>query len=132
MDNTGGCLLYLNKDSLGTSITTAKSSEINVLVPDAGSDGDWVWSLCALLLHDLDFLLSFDQILTRMYSFFPFLPFNLLRNIFALFPIKRRKEKRKIVHFCFLSSGKVLCFWALKAFFFCYVQFASRVVEFSN
>lgn len=42
VDNTGGCLLYLSKDSLGTSITTAKSSEINVLVPHAGSDGDWV------------------------------------------------------------------------------------------
>ena len=42
MDNTGGCVLYLSKDSLGTSITTAKSSEINVLVP--GSDGDWVRS----------------------------------------------------------------------------------------
>ncbi|KAG7035090.1 Cyclase-associated protein 1 [Cucurbita argyrosperma subsp. argyrosperma] len=40
VDNTGGCVLYLSKDSLGTSITTAKSSEINVLVP--GSDGDWV------------------------------------------------------------------------------------------
>ncbi|XP_058080873.1 cyclase-associated protein 1 [Magnolia sinica] len=41
VDNTGGCQLYLSKDSLGTSITTAKSSEINVLVPSEGPDGDW-------------------------------------------------------------------------------------------
>ncbi|EEF50868.1 cyclase-associated protein 1 [Ricinus communis] len=42
VDNTGGCQLYLSKDSLRASITTAKSSEINVLVPGAESDGDWV------------------------------------------------------------------------------------------
>ncbi|KAK2665314.1 hypothetical protein Ddye_003888 [Dipteronia dyeriana] len=41
VDNTGGCQLYLSKDSLETSITTAKSSEINVLVPGAQPDGDW-------------------------------------------------------------------------------------------
>ncbi|KAH1030730.1 hypothetical protein J1N35_042904 [Gossypium stocksii] len=40
VDNTSGCQLYLSKDSLGTSITTSKSSEINVLVP-TGPDGDW-------------------------------------------------------------------------------------------
>ncbi|MEI4861502.1 hypothetical protein Q8G41_28340, partial [Klebsiella pneumoniae] len=32
----------LSKDSLQASITTAKSSEINVLVPGAGADSDWV------------------------------------------------------------------------------------------
>ena len=42
MDNTAGCQLYLSKDALGASITTAKSSEINVMVPGADSDGDWV------------------------------------------------------------------------------------------
>ncbi|KDP46247.1 hypothetical protein JCGZ_10087 [Jatropha curcas] len=42
IDNTGGCQLYLSKDSLGGSITTAKSSEVNVLVPGAQPDGDWV------------------------------------------------------------------------------------------
>lgn len=41
VDNTGGCQLYLSQDSLGASITTAKSSEINVLVPGAGPDSDW-------------------------------------------------------------------------------------------
>ncbi|KAK9113124.1 hypothetical protein Scep_020643 [Stephania cephalantha] len=41
VDNTSGCQLYLSKDSLGTSITTAKSSEINVLVPGARTDDDW-------------------------------------------------------------------------------------------
>ncbi|KAA8531384.1 hypothetical protein F0562_006120 [Nyssa sinensis] len=42
VDNTAGCQLYLSKASLETSITTAKSSEINVLVPGAEPDGDWV------------------------------------------------------------------------------------------
>jgi len=41
IDNTGGCQLYLSKDSLQASITTAKSSEINVLVPGEGADSDW-------------------------------------------------------------------------------------------
>ncbi|XVF01111.1 hypothetical protein REPUB_Repub04eG0060000 [Reevesia pubescens] len=41
VDNTSGCQLYLSKDSLGASITTAKSSEINVLVPATESVGDW-------------------------------------------------------------------------------------------
>ncbi|KAK1358678.1 cyclase-associated protein 1 [Heracleum sosnowskyi] len=41
VDNTGGCQLYLSKDSLGASITTAKSSEINVLVPGVGAGDDW-------------------------------------------------------------------------------------------
>ncbi|KAL1215741.1 Cyclase-associated protein 1 [Cardamine amara subsp. amara] len=40
VDNSTGCQLYLSKDSLETAITTAKSSEINVMVP--GTDGDWV------------------------------------------------------------------------------------------
>ncbi|KAF8409954.1 hypothetical protein HHK36_002473 [Tetracentron sinense] len=42
VDNTTGCQLYLSKDSLETSITTAKSSEINVLVTGSDPDGDWV------------------------------------------------------------------------------------------
>ncbi|XP_015892687.3 cyclase-associated protein 1 [Ziziphus jujuba] len=41
IDNTSGCQLYLSKDSLGVSITTAKSSEINVLIPGSGPDDDW-------------------------------------------------------------------------------------------
>ncbi|KAJ6827121.1 cyclase-associated protein 1-like [Iris pallida] len=41
IDNTAGCQLYLSKESLQTSITTAKSSEINVLVPGEGPDDDW-------------------------------------------------------------------------------------------
>lgn len=39
VDNTSGCQLYLSKESLKASITTAKSSEINVLV--LNDDGDW-------------------------------------------------------------------------------------------
>lgn len=45
IDNTSGCQLYLSKDSLGASITSAKSSEINVMVPSGGTDCDWVRSL---------------------------------------------------------------------------------------
>ncbi|KAI3446104.1 hypothetical protein Pfo_002769 [Paulownia fortunei] len=41
VDNTAGCQLYLSKDALEASITTAKSSEINVLVPGSEPDGDW-------------------------------------------------------------------------------------------
>uniref|UniRef100_A0A7N0ZRQ3 Adenylyl cyclase-associated protein n=1 Tax=Kalanchoe fedtschenkoi TaxID=63787 RepID=A0A7N0ZRQ3_KALFE len=41
VDNTAGCQLYLSKDSLEASITTAKSSEINVMVPGAEADSDW-------------------------------------------------------------------------------------------
>ncbi|GMH02758.1 hypothetical protein Nepgr_004597 [Nepenthes gracilis] len=41
VDNTTGCQLYLSKESLEASITTAKSSEINVLVPVTDVDGDW-------------------------------------------------------------------------------------------
>jgi adenylyl cyclase-associated protein len=40
VDNTNGCQLYLSKESLAASITTAKSSEINVLVPGATDDSD--------------------------------------------------------------------------------------------
>ena len=50
IDNTSGCQLYLSKESLETSITTAKSSEINVLVPDANTDGDWVSTLLTSLI----------------------------------------------------------------------------------
>ncbi|GJN03660.1 hypothetical protein PR202_ga21130 [Eleusine coracana subsp. coracana] len=42
IDNTSGCQLYLSNEYLEASITTAKSSEINALIPDAKSDGDWV------------------------------------------------------------------------------------------
>ncbi|XP_073105312.1 cyclase-associated protein 1 isoform X2 [Elaeis guineensis] len=41
IDNTSGCQLYLSKNSLEASITTAKSSEINVMIPGAGPDDDW-------------------------------------------------------------------------------------------
>ncbi|KAF6156563.1 hypothetical protein GIB67_000028 [Kingdonia uniflora] len=44
VDNTTGCQLYLSKDSLETSITTAKSSEINVSVPGAEASDDWIWT----------------------------------------------------------------------------------------
>lgn len=56
MDNTAGCQLYLGKDALGASITTAKSSEINVLVPGVDPNGDWVcfWPPCLLVFAAVD------------------------------------------------------------------------------
>jgi adenylyl cyclase-associated protein len=42
IDNTSGCQLYLSKGSLDASITTAKSSEVNVLVPGASDDADLI------------------------------------------------------------------------------------------
>ena len=40
IDKTDGCLMYLSKDSLDAEIVTAKSSEMNLLVPK--DDGDFV------------------------------------------------------------------------------------------
>ena len=40
IDKTDGCQIYLNAGSLDVSIVTAKSSEMNVLVPKP--DGDYV------------------------------------------------------------------------------------------
>ncbi|KAL9251217.1 Cyclase-associated protein 1-like protein [Drosera capensis] len=40
VDNTAGCQLYLSNESLEASITAAKSSEINVLVPASETEGD--------------------------------------------------------------------------------------------
>lgn len=42
IDNTEGCQLYLSNHSIEASITTAKSSDINVLVAASDPDGDWV------------------------------------------------------------------------------------------
>lgn len=42
IDNTTGCQLYLSESSVDACITTAKSSEINVLVPGKSEDADLV------------------------------------------------------------------------------------------
>ncbi|KAM0072910.1 putative cyclase-associated protein CAP/septum formation inhibitor MinC [Helianthus debilis subsp. tardiflorus] len=42
IDNTAGCQLYLSKDSLGSSITTSKASEVNVMVPSEDPNADLV------------------------------------------------------------------------------------------
>ena len=34
IDKTDGCMVYLSKDSVDANIVTAKSSEMNILVPD--------------------------------------------------------------------------------------------------
>jgi len=38
IDKTDGCMVYLSKDSLKSQIVTAKSSEMNILVPDSSGD----------------------------------------------------------------------------------------------
>lgn len=42
IDKVDGCQLYLSEGSLSASITTAKSSEINVLVPGKTAEDDLV------------------------------------------------------------------------------------------
>ncbi|XP_064597036.1 adenylyl cyclase-associated protein 1-like isoform X2 [Liolophura sinensis] len=39
IDKTDGCMVYLSKDSVEANIVTAKSSEMNILLP--GADGDF-------------------------------------------------------------------------------------------
>ena len=51
IDKTDGCQIYLNQASLDVSIVSAKSSEMNVLVPKA--DGDYVsLFIKKVLFHD--------------------------------------------------------------------------------
>ena len=38
IDKTDGCMLYLSQKSLDTQVVTAKSSEMNVMVPDAQNE----------------------------------------------------------------------------------------------
>ncbi len=38
INKTEGCYVYLSKDSLGCEIISAKSSEMNVLVPEGEDD----------------------------------------------------------------------------------------------
>lgn len=38
IDKTDGCMVYLSQDSLNTQIVTAKSSEMNILIPDGSGD----------------------------------------------------------------------------------------------
>jgi len=46
IDKTDGCMVYLSKDSLNTQIVTAKSSEMNILIPDG--TGEFVSCICVL------------------------------------------------------------------------------------
>jgi len=38
IDKTDGCMVYLSKDSLATQLVTAKSSEMNILIPDESGE----------------------------------------------------------------------------------------------
>ncbi|CAK9181458.1 unnamed protein product [Ilex paraguariensis] len=65
VDNTAGCQLYLSKNSLEASITTAKSSEINVLVPGVEPDGDWGSILCLSSLFIYIRMVSLSRLQSR-------------------------------------------------------------------
>ena len=56
IDNTTGCQLYLSKSSLDACITTAKSSEINVLVPGESENADLVCIFCTFCQFFLRFM----------------------------------------------------------------------------
>lgn len=89
MDNTSGCQLYLSEDSLETSISTAKSSEINVLVPGAEPDGDWVCfhvPILYLILQGLVLLMfvSYDLLIAKLVPHH--LNMNSFNRAFSLFP----------------------------------------------
>ena len=45
IDKTDGCQMYLSKDSIATEIISAKSSEMNVLIPNGD---DFVSTLASL------------------------------------------------------------------------------------
>ncbi len=38
IDKTDGCMVYLSKDSMDAQIVSAKSSEMNILVPDESGE----------------------------------------------------------------------------------------------
>ena len=38
VDKTDGCQMYLSRDSLGVEIVSSKSSEMNVMIPQASGD----------------------------------------------------------------------------------------------
>lgn len=50
INKTDGCQVYLSKDSLSCEIVSAKSSEMNVLVPK--SDGDFVSILASAIISE--------------------------------------------------------------------------------
>ena len=53
IDKTDGCQMYLSKDSVNAEIVSAKSSEMNILVPK--EDGDFVSSdyCCIKFEHEI-------------------------------------------------------------------------------
>ena len=52
VEKTDGCQMFLSKDSVGTSIISAKSSEMNVMIP-SGDEFVSVKDLFWLELHSL-------------------------------------------------------------------------------
>ena len=71
VDNIVGCQLYLSRESLETSITTAKATEVNVMVPSSDPDADLVCLLpfFFFLKNFLGVVTSFAHTRDRKQSF---------------------------------------------------------------
>ena len=127
IDKTDGCQIYLNAGSLDVSIVTAKSSEMNVLVPKA--DGDYVnyyyHSNCAIILTSSRVLsfrsnIQFQSNLERLTTARDWLPSSvtLLKNKITNLKIIIFKSStsssfswsnRKMLHLLFLLVSPCLC-----------------------
>ena len=51
IEKTDGCMLYLSRESLNAVIVSAKSSEMNILVPDATGEFVSPSVVCDLLIR---------------------------------------------------------------------------------
>jgi len=72
IDKTDGCMVYLSKDSLNTQLVTAKSSEMNILIPDAsGEFVSWqrinIENVCCLWRHEVESLLPLSLLLLLLF-----------------------------------------------------------------
>ena len=55
IDKTDGCQMFLSKDSIGVEIITAKSSEMNVMIPN-GEDFVSIRFILSTFLQNLNVL----------------------------------------------------------------------------
>ncbi|KAK6121445.1 hypothetical protein DH2020_044821 [Rehmannia glutinosa] len=94
IDNTGGCQLYLSKDSLEASITTAKSSEVNVLVPASETDGDWVCFTSFGSLLSPNVSSSFSSNLNQNDLLLDLIETDIVKYLIETMPIKTKANVR--------------------------------------
>lgn len=58
IDKTDGCQVYLGKESVEAEIVTAKSSELNVMIPQGEDFVRLIWHLSLFVLVSVSFYLS--------------------------------------------------------------------------